>query len=287
MKFKSNRRLIIFILLFPSLAGFSLFYIIPFLSCGWYSLLDHCVNGSFVGLKNYRDLLSNNLFLMAAVNTVYFALFAVPITMLLGLLLATLLNKKINSRSIFRSAFIAPMVIPTASVVLIWNILFHSDGALNGTLASLGFSPIDWLNSSKARLVMVLLYAWKNIGYCMVVFLGGLLKIPKEYYEAADMEGAGSFKKFIYITIPYLTPVIFFVLVLSIINSFKIFKEVYLLAGPYPHESIYTMQHYMNNVFTSLDYQKLSAAAYIMAIVLGILIYILFKYENKYSSFLK
>lgn len=286
MKIKLSRRSILFVFLFPSLAGFFLFYIIPFLGCGWYSLLDHCIGGSFVGLKNYINLLSNDLFLMAAANTVYFALLAVPITMLIGLLLAILLNQKISGRNIFRSIFITPMVIPTASVVLIWNILFHNNGTLNGFLASLGFSPIHWLNSSKARLVMVLLYAWKNIGYCMVIFLGGLLKIPKEYYESADIEGAGALNKFIYITLPYLTPISFFVFILSIINSFKIFREVYLLAGPYPHESIYTMQHYMNNVFTSLNYQKLSAAAYVIAIALGILIYILFKFENRFSRYL-
>lgn len=286
MKFKLNRRLTIFFFLFPSLAGFFLFYVIPFLGCGWYSLLDRCIDGSFVGIKNYINLLSNDLFLMAAANTVYFALLAVPLTMLLGLILAILLNKKIKGRSIFRSTFIVPMVIPTASVVLIWNILFHNNGVLNGTLASLGISPVNWLNSGKARFIMVLLYAWKNIGYCMVIFLGGLLKIPKEYYEAADIEGAGAFKKFIYITLPYLTPVSFFVFVLSIINSFKIFKEVYMLAGPYPHESIYTMQHYMNNVFTSLDYQKLSSAAYVIAIALGLLIYVLFKFENRFSKYL-
>lgn len=286
MKIKLSRRSALFIFLFPSLAGFFLFYIIPFLGCGWYSLLDRCIGGSFVGLKNYINLLSNDLFLMAAANTVYFALLAVPITMLLGLLLAILLNQKISGRNIFRSTFIAPMVIPTASVVLIWNILFHNNGTLNGFLTSLEFSPIDWLNSSKARLVMVLLYAWKNTGYCMIIFLGGLLKIPKQHYESADIEGAGALNKFIYITLPYLTPISFFVFILSIINSFKIFREVYLLAGPYPHESIYTMQHYMNNVFTSLDYQKLSAAAYVIAIALGILIYILFKFENRFSRYL-
>ncbi|WP_432404838.1 carbohydrate ABC transporter permease [Wukongibacter sp. M2B1] len=287
MKSKLSRRSTLFIFLFPSLAGFFLFYIIPFLGCGWYSLLDRCIDGSFVGLKNYINLLSNKLFLMAAANTVYFALLAVPFTMLLGLLLATLINKNIRGRNIFRSTFIAPMIIPTASVVLIWNILFHNNGTLNGFLTSLGFLPVNWLNSSKARLVMILLYAWKNIGYCMVIFLGGLLKIPNEYYEAADIEGAGAFKKFIYITVPYLTPISFFIFVLSIINSFKIFREVYLLAGPYPHESIYTMQHYMNNVFISLDYQKLSAAAYIIATALGLLIYVLFIFENKFSNSLK
>lgn len=286
MKYKFNRKLSIFFFLFPSMLGFFLFYIIPFLGCGWYSLLDRCIDGSFVGLKNYIILLSNDLFQMATANTVYFALLAVPLTMLLGLLLAILINKNIKGRNIFRSTFIAPMVIPTASVVLIWNILFHNNGPLNGFLTCWGISPIGWLSSNKARLVMVLLYAWKNIGYCMVMFLGGLLKIPKEYYELADIEGAGALKKFIFITIPYLTPISFFVFVLSIINSFRIFREVYLLAGPYPHESIYTMQHYMNNVFTSLDYQKLSAAAYLIAIALGFLIYLLFKFQNRFSRYL-
>ncbi len=287
MKMNLTRSRALLVFLFPSLFGFLLFYIIPFLGCGWYSLMDRAVGGSFVGLENYANILSNDLFLMALANTAYFILLAVPVTMLLGLILAILLNQKIHSSNIFKAAFIAPMVIPTASVVLIWDILFHGQGALNALLTSLGFNVIDWLNSDKARGVMVLLYAWKNVGYCMVIFLGGLLKIPKECYEAAEMEGAGAISKLIYITIPYLSPVSFFVLVISVINSFKIFREVYLLAGPYPHESIYTMQHYMNNVFVSLDYQKLSAAAYVVALILGLLIYALFRWESKYSSFYK
>lgn len=276
MKRNITRKLTLFIFLFPGLAGFSLFYIIPFLGCGWYSIIDSCIDGGFVGLKNYINLLSNDLFLMATVNTVYFILFAVPLTMLAGLLLAILLNNKITGRNLFRTASIAPLVIPTASIVLIWNILFHDQGTLNGILAYLGIKPINWLNSDKARIVMLILYIWKNTGYCMVIFLGGLLKIPKEYYETADIEGAGPLNKFIYITLPSLSPVTFFVIVISIINSFKIFREVYLLAGPYPHESIYTMQHYLNNVFFSLDYQKLSATAYIIAITIGLLISIYF-----------
>lgn len=287
MKMNLTRRGALLIFLFPSLFGFLLFYIIPFLGCGWYSLVDRSIGGSFVGLENYANILSNDLFLMALANTAYFILLAVPVTMVLGLLLAILLNQKIHGSNIFKAAFIAPMVIPTASVVLVWDILFHGQGTLNAVLTSLGFNVIDWLNSDRARGVMVLLYAWKNVGYCMVIFLGGLLKIPKECYEAAEMEGAGAMSKLIYITLPYLSPVSFFVLVISVINSFKIFREVYLLAGPYPHESIYTMQHYMNNVFVSLDYQKLSAAAYVVAILLGLLIYALFRWESKYSSFYK
>ncbi len=279
-----KNKLILFVFLFPGLSGFLLFYIIPFLGCGWYSLIDNIIGGRFVGLKNYINLLSNNLFLTAAANTVYFVLLAVPATMFLGLLLAILLNQKLSGQNIFRAASIAPMVIPTASVVLIWNIFFHDQGALNGIFAILGFDPVDWLNSDKARIVMVILYAWKNTGYCMVIFLGGLLKIPKEYYETAEIEGAGAISKFIYITLPYLSPVSLFVIVISIINSFKIFREVYLLAGPYPHESIYTMQHYLNNVFFSLDYQKLSSAAYLIALVLGLLLSVLFLQEDKVNA---
>ncbi|AOY78032.1 carbohydrate ABC transporter permease [Clostridium formicaceticum] len=284
MKMNLTRRGTLFVFLFPSLAGFLLFYILPFLGCGWYSLVDSSIGGRFVGLKNYVDILSNDLFLMALANTAYFVLLAVPATMFLGLLLAIVLNQKIYGSHIFRTAFVVPMVIPTASVVLIWDILFHTQGTFNALLTSLGFNLIDWLNSDKARIVMVLLYGWKNVGYCMVIFLGGLLRIPKEYYEAAELDGAGVIYKLMHITLPYLAPISFFVVVISIINSFKIFREVYLLAGPYPHKSIYTMQHYMNNVFVSLDYQKLSAAAYVVAGVLGILIYALFRWENKYSS---
>jgi multiple sugar transport system permease protein len=252
--------------LLPSLAGFALFYGAPFAVSFVMSLFSSPVNGHFVWLQNYVSLLSNKAFAQAAFNTAIFTGIGVPLLVALSLLLAMALRKPVFGNKALRTIFISPLVIPVASVVLVFQVLFSDNGALNGLLASMDASTVDWLKTGIARYVVMLLYLWKNIGYNMVLFLAGLGTVSKPCLEAAEMDGANGFQKFRHIIWPTLLPTTFFVVVMSIINSFKVFREVYLLAGSYPQSSIYTLQHFMNNMFTSLDYQKLTSAAFVMAV---------------------
>lgn len=268
----------------PSIVGFSIFYFIPFVGGLYYSFVDSPVGGSFVGLKNYIELLQNSVFLRAGYNTLTFTAISVPLNILLSLGLALLLNRDIYRKNLLRTAFIVPLVVPVASVVLVWQILFDINGSINSLISSFGLSPIDWMKTDYARLVVIIVYLWKNIGYNMVLFLASLQNIPREYYEVADIDGAGSWRKFTNITLVYLTPAAFFIFVMSIINSFKVFRETYLISGAYPQNSIYMLQHYMNNMFSSLDYQKLTSAAFIMAVFIYILVLIVFKLERKIGS---
>lgn len=268
----------------PSLAGFSVFFLIPFIGGLYYSVVDSPIAGRFIGLENYINLMRNPVFLKAACNTLIFTAISVPLNIFLSLGLALLLNRRISGRNILRTAFITPLVVPVASVVLVWQILFDINGSLNAFITSFGLSPVDWMKTDLARIVVVIVYLWKNTGYNIVLFLAGLQSIPIEYYESADIDGAGNWRKFTNITTIYLTPASFFIFVMSIINSFKVFRETYLIAGAYPHSSIYMLQHYMNNMFASLDYQKLTTAAFIMAVFIYILVLFLFKAERKISS---
>jgi multiple sugar transport system permease protein len=197
------------------------------------------------------------------------------------------LQKPVFGRRALRTLFISPLVIPVASVVLVFQVLFDNNGALNGLLNSMGGSGVDWLKSDAARWVVMLLYLWKNMGYNMVLFLAGLGTVLKPCLEAAEMDGANGFQKFRHIIWPSLMPTTVFVTVMSVINSFKVFREVYLLAGSYPQDSIYTLQHFMNNMFTSLDYQKLTSAAFVMAVAVavfaGLFVYLRKRSENKKS----
>ena len=143
---------------------------------------------------------------------------------------------------------------------------------------------IDWFKSSHAMVVIVILFLWKNLGYNMIIFMAALASMPKDIIEVAKLESANSMQIFFRIKLRYLSPTIMFVTLLSLINSFKIFREVYLLTGDYPYETLYMLQHYMNNMFASLDYQKLSAAAIIMSIVMVIIIGILFAIENHFGK---
>lgn len=282
MKKNDNKTALFF--LAPSLIGFLIFFFVPFVGGLYYSFVDSPVGGSFVGMANYIDLLRNAVFLKAGYNTMVFTAIAVPLNILFSLGLALLLNRRIYGRNIIRMGFIIPLVVPVASVVLVWQILFDINGSLNAVISSLGLSPVDWMKTDLARIVVVIVYLWKNTGYNMVLFLAGLQNIPPEYYEAADIDGASNWRKLTNITLVYLTPTTFFVFVMSIINSFKVFREVYLISGAYPHDSIYMLQHYMNNKFASLDYQMLTSAAFIMAVVIYILVLFLFRIQRRINS---
>lgn len=265
----------------PSLAGFAIFFFIPFGVGFYYSLIDSPIDGTFVGFHNYIELLGNEVFRRAALNTLLFTAVSVPLNMLLSLLLAMLLNRNIWLRNWLRIGFLAPLVIPVASVVLVWQVLFDLNGSLNGWLHALGYAPKDWMESGMAFWVVVVVYLWKNVGYNMVLFLAGLQNIPADYYEAASIDGAGRFRQWRTITLVYLTPTAFFVFIMSIVNSFKVFRETYMIAGEYPQERIYMLQHYMNNMFKSLDYQKLTSAAFLMAAVIVVLVAVLFAVERR------
>ena len=285
-KFKIRKpdQIAVIFFLAPSLIGFSIFFLIPFLVSIYYSLVDSPINGSFTGLANYMQLLSNPIFLRAGFNTLVFTGISVPLIMAISLGLAILLNNNIYGRNIFRAFFISPLVIPVASVVLIWQIIFSYSGSLNSVLSSFGFTPVDWMDTNWARFVVLVVYLWKNAGYSMVLFLAGLQNIPVQYYESAHIDGATPWKSFTRITLVYLTPTSFFIFIISIINSFKVFRETYLIAGSYPHDSIYILQHYMNNMFSSLDYQKLTSAAFIMAVFIVALVSFLFRFERSISK---
>lgn len=270
--------------LIPSLIGVLIFFIIPFVVIIFYSMVDNPISKDFVFLDNYINVLKNNAFKKAALNTFSFAMISVPLAVVLSMLLAMLLDSKIPFVSQFRTSFLCPMMVPVASVVLIWQVIFHYNGALNEFLSNFGADKVDWLKSELGQIVVVLLFLWKNLGYNMILFLAALNNIPKDILEVATLEGAGSVYKFFKIKLRYLSPTILFVTVLSLINSFKVFREVYLLTGDYPYDSLYMLQHFMNNTFRNIDYQKLSSAAILMSIVMIIIIGALFIAENKFGE---
>lgn len=270
--------------LLPSLAGFLVFFLIPFAISIYYCFTKGIGRLEFAGLKNFRDLLGSSSFILASRNTFIFNLINVPLIMLLSLLFAMLLNQKLKGLAYFRMFFILPLVVPVASVIIVWQIAFSEYGVLNGLLSSLGVASADWIKSQWAPGILSMVYIWKNCGYNIVLFMAGLGNIPAEYYETARIDGAGPFTCFRKITLPFLIPSGFFVLIISIINSFKVFREAYLLAGSYPHESIYMLQHFMNNNFYSLSYQRLTTAAFLMTVLVVVLLVVLLKVEGKFKE---
>ena len=268
----------------PSLLGVGIFFILPFCVVVYYSLIDGVGSKNFVFLQNFIKLFDNSAFRLAAKNTLTFSAMAVPLAVVLSMVLALMLESRIPLKSQFRTFFLSPMMVPVASVVLIWQVLFNYNGTVNEFIMLFGADKVDWLQSQFAPVVVLLLFLWKNLGYNMILFMAALNNIPKELLEVADVEGASEMYKFFAIKLRYLSPTVLFVTILSLINSFKVFREVYLLAGAYPYETLYTLQHFMNNTFDSLDYQKLSAAAVLMALVMVVIIALLFKAEDWFGK---
>ncbi len=271
----------VILFLLPGFTGLILFYIWPFLISFCYSFVDKPVNGVFVGLKNYIDLFHNKPYLLGLKNTLTFIGISVPLGMILSLLVAMMIHRIKKHKELFAHVFLIPLVIPSGSMVFFWKALFLDDGYVNGILTYLGFSGINWLETSAVMYVIVLIFIWKNLGYNMILFMAGLHNIPKEYYEAAAVDGSNTIRTFFCITLPGLIPMLVLVVIMSMINSFKVFKEIYLITGNYPHESIYMLQHFMNNMFYSLNYQKLTTATSVLVLIITVLVQFLFRFERR------
>ncbi|MDO5344231.1 MAG: sugar ABC transporter permease [Lachnospiraceae bacterium] len=271
---KRRKELAGVIFLLPDFLGVICFALLPMMKVVERSF-QSAVTAQWVGLKNYKGVLENTAFRLAVGNTLKFTAVCLPLLILLSLALAVLVQKLRFGRSLLKSAFLLPMAVPAASVVLVWKVLFHSNGLINGLLAYVGLPRVAWMTSDAAFWVLVISYLWKNLGYDMVLWMAGLAGISTEIYEAAKVDGAGEWKCFTKITLPNLMPSLYTISVLSFLNSFKVFREAWLVAGDYPHQSMYLLQHLYNNWFRELSFDKISAASVLTSAVVFVMILLL------------
>ena len=256
-----------------------MFVLAPFADVCRRSLMT-AVTGEFRGIDNYKQVFENKAFWLAAGNTAKFVLVCLPLLIGLGLIIACFLSR-FTRIHFLKSAFLFPMAVPAATVVLIWKLIFDRQGFLNlfltrlgeaaysaGVLQSAPVFDIDYMGTGAAFWVLVFSYIWKNLGYTVVLWLTGILSISTQIREAARVDGAGEFTCFVRIIMPNLKPVLYTITVLSFLNTFKAFREAYLVAGSYPDESMYLLQHLFNNWFTNLDFDKMAAAAVILGFIL-------------------
>ncbi len=249
--------------LLPSLLGIALFYIIPFIKVLYYSMIDSQFDKNFVGLRNYAETIHNAYFLLALKNSLCIILICVPVLIALSVFIAVAMQQRSRLIQVISVFFIMPMVLPTAAVVPIWKILFQNTDSV---------------------LPVYLLFIWKNIGICVILISAAVNGIPKELHDAARIDGAEHFARHLYITIPCALPSILFAALLSIVNSFRIYKESYLYFGTnYPPEHSYTLQYYMNNNFMKLDYPALSAGAVLNTLLILVLVAAMMKLQRKYT----
>ena len=235
----------------PAMLLIGVFFAVPVVSAFLLSFTDFDIysigdfgSTRFVGLKNYADLLAMPLFWKALRNTLYFVLVGGPLSAAASLAAALLVHSKLTRfKPFFRSAFFAPWVTTLVAVALVWRYIYHPQyGLLNAGLGLLGIGPIDFLGNPRwAMPSIILLSVWKNFGYNMLVFLAGLTSVPDELYEAAELDGAGAWHRFRHITLPMLGPTFVFVGVVTMIASFQIFSEPYVMTQGGPLKSTTTL----------------------------------------------
>ncbi|MFQ6892526.1 MAG: carbohydrate ABC transporter permease [Acutalibacter sp.] len=262
-----------YLLIAPMLAGFLLFYVVPFGQVVWDSLSQGTGKSQlFVGLENYTRMFQNDMFLQAFGNTLRFLGIGLPVILVLAYALALFLKSQAQRFRMLRAVFLLPYVMPVAGTVLLVDLLFSKEGLVNRVLLALGLPLADWLQSPAAFWVMLLLYLWKSTGYAVVLLLSGLLTIPQEHYQVAQVEGASPLQTFRYVTAPQMWYALFLALVFSLINAFKCFREIFLVGGEHPHESVYMLQHFINNAFANLNYQRLSVASVLLFLVIALVL---------------
>lgn len=270
LRWKSRRLLF----LLPGFSGVVLFYLLPFFEVVRRSFFKSG-NNAFVGVDNYRTVVTNGAFVLAARNTALYLVTGVPLLMGISLLLSMLLRNLVVRRKLV-SAMLLPMAVPAAVMVLVLRIVIDKRGVANGIVTYLsenvsflsGLKSIDYLNSGWALAVVLCSFLWKNIGYMVILWLAGLAALPKEVEEAAKVDGANRWQNWHYIIRPGLSGSFFTIGMLSVLQIFKSYREVWMVAGSYPQENIYFLQHLLQNWYLKLEFDRMAALTVILSLVL-------------------
>ena len=264
----------VYLFLLPSLAGTAVFVLLPYVDVIRRSFFE-AAGGRFVAMQNYLTVMGNRAFRLASFNTLRFLVICVPLLVVVSLFCSMMIAGLKEEGTVFKTSLLIPLAIPVASIVLLWKLFFHPQGLVNQITALFGMPGMNWIDGDTAFGVLVFTYVWKNLGYDVVLWVAGLAAIPDELYEAARVDGAGILARFLYVTLPGLSKTAVLVVSLSVFNSFKVFREAYLIAGEYPDESIYMLQHLFNHWFVTLDIQKMSAASVLL--LLAVLLPVILK----------
>ena len=274
------------LLIAPLMLGCMLFYLAPFVLVVFYSLTQgRGKTRWFSGLETYRQMLSNSVFQTAFGNTLRFLAVSLPLIMLLSYLLALLMQKQAQKHKLLKSVFLFPYVMPVAGTVLLVDTIFGETGIWNQLYNALGIPMAEWLKGPSAFWIVVFLYLWKNAGYSVILLLAGLVTIPGDQYESADLDGASSLQKFFHITTPQMWTSVFFALIFSMINAFKCFREIFLIGGEHPDRNIYMLQHFINSGFKNLNYGKLSVASILLFVVILAGLSLFYFFVNRREAF--
>jgi multiple sugar transport system permease protein len=270
------------ILLLPSVIGFFVFVFFPILASLGLSFTQWDLSGKikWIGLSNFKEIISDRIALKVLVNTLYFTAVTVPILIILPLLLSIALNQKIHGIRFYRAAFFLPVISSLVAVSMTWQWMYNKEfGLINYFLSFVGIKGPAWLSSPDWAMPAIMITSvWKGLGFNMLLFLAGLQAIPLTFYEAAEIDGANWGKRFFSITIPLLSQTTFFVLVITVINSFQVFDQVVVMTGGGPSRTSSVLVHYIyQNAFQFYKMGYASALGWLLFAMVFILTYLQFK----------
>ncbi len=288
--FKYYKSYVPYLFLIPAGLILLVFFFIPFFQTIILSFQDYSTSiyhPTYVGLQNYIKLMQAPIFYKVLFNTFVYLFIAVPILAIIPLFLAILINQKMRGMTLYKILIYLPVIVSIVVAAIAFKWLYAEQGILNYVIGSLGFAPIGWLTDTRFALISVIVVTiWKGIGYYMMIYLAALMSVPKELYEACDIDGATPLKKHLTVTIPHIMPTIALVSTISAISAMKVFAEIYVMTKGGPLSSSKTIVYYIyERAFENLDLGYASAMAVVLLIIVMIfsLINLMFFEKNKYQ----
>lgn len=280
------------LMIFPVVAGLLVFYIYPIFKVIIDSFYEvgSFNKRSFVGLDNYLTMFNDPKMWSSLINTFSYVIVIVPGTIIISLILAALLNTKIKGRGFFRVVYFIPAITMGAAVAMIWKWMYNSDhGIINAILNALGFDSVNFLtNPNTALLSICLVSIWINVGYNMIILLAGIQGISKTYYEAASIDGASPVKQFFGITLPLVTPTLFFVLITNLIGTFQTFDTIYMMikeSGIAMEATQSMVMYFFRNAFSYSKKGYASALAVFLFLIIMLVTLIQMKLQKKWVNY--
>ena len=285
LSFQNRADIAGYLFISPFILGFLIWFLIPAAVAFWLIFQDWNLISTprFIGLKNITRLAKDPLFLKSLQVTVYYTLISVPLGMIMGFLVALLMNSKVKAISFFRTVFYLPSIVPAVANAMLWSFIFNSEyGLLNALLRMLGFNKVLWLQDPKVAVPALILMSLWGIGGGMVIYIAGLQGIPVALYEAAEIDGADRLSQLWHVTIPLMSPIIFFNLIMGIIGSFQVFSAGYLITngGPQNATMFYVLYNY-KTAFQYLDMGYASVLAWVLFLIILMLTMVVFKFVGK------
>ena len=288
--YKKAQRNIALLFLLPNLLGFLVFIVYPVLKSLYISFFnwDGLGTKEFIGLENYLSLLSDSTFRVSFWNNIHYTVVTVPLSIILGILIAMLMNVRMRGIQVFRVIYFLPQITSMIAIGIVWTTVLANYGPINQFLMTLGMeNPPQWLSSSDWALISVeMVSIWRSMGYNAVILLAGLQGINAELYEAAKIDGAGAFRRFFSITLPMLSPTIFLCLVMQLIGSFKVFDTIMSMTQGGPGRATNVLTYYIyQKAFVDWKFGYASAVAYVLFAIIMILTLIQFVGQKKWVNY--